>query len=472
MAARLVSEGKIPYHDFFLPQGPMLPAFFGAFFLALGRTWLLARILAGVLAVIIGLLVYLETLAATRRPKAAVFAAIVFAFAGDTIGWLTIVKGFGLTALWTLAATSLAGGATRASTNRRRNLAAAASGVAMGFAVSTRLYVVLAVPMVALYLVRELGFSRPGLRRVGLLILGFGVGVLPLIVSYAIDRKAFLFDTFLFHGVREYGQSSLFGTLSAKWPTILKAFGLQRRAPVEGQQILGLTILAAAAWLARMISRKPYGSATAYVWPALVIASLLPNPLHSQYLALLMPFFAIEAGRLLGTLLDGFSRWKMPVLAVSAIVCALGYTVFHVRLGWMERDRYLRTGTNVPGVESTDRVPNWRIATVEAVAKKIDAQGIAEAASWWPGYFISCKTNLFLPLANDFGFRAAAALSAKERRRYHVRSHDEVSEIIQKKALRLFVEGSWAFRPTADLLPKNGYKLQDKLNNVKLWTIQ
>ena len=93
MAARLIGEGHWPYRDFFLTQTPLLPAVLGAVFRIFGRSWLTARVFSGALAVVMGWLVYRESLSATRRQSAALFAAAVFALNGASIGWLTIVKG-------------------------------------------------------------------------------------------------------------------------------------------------------------------------------------------------------------------------------------------------------------------------------------------------------------------------------------------------------------------------------------------
>jgi len=475
MAARLVSEGKIPYRDFFLPQGPFLPAFFGTCFLAIGRSWLGARMVAGMLAVLMGLLVYQGALSATRRHSAAAFATALFAFSGTTLGWLTIVKGYGVSTLGMLLSLGLVQFAANSAAGKDYkfvgNLFAMGAGVAMGVAASSRLYTILIMPALALYLVRNLGLTRQCARRLGLYALGCFLGLLPLLVTYALDRKAFLFDTFLFHGVREYGQSSLFGKLSDKAPVIASALGIHAKASIESRQLLALLILAILALLARIPSRNTCRSAAAWVWPVLLLASILPNPFLPQYLCMLVPFLAIEGGFLLGALLDGLSRRK-AVLGVAAMaICALVFLGHHISRGWEERHRYLHTGIDVPGVWTTDRVPRWQIQTVEAVAKAIDAQNIPEAASWWPGYFISSRTHIALPLANDFGFRAAQALSPQERLRFHVVSHADVGDMIRQRNPRLFVAGNWTAYPYANWLAQNGYQVRSTIQNVSIWTV-
>ena len=473
MAARLVSEGKVPYRDFFLPQGPVLPALFGLCFWAMGRSWVIGRAIAGALAVLMGLLVYRQALSATGRRAAAIFATILFAFSGMTIGWLTIVKGFGLAALCMLAASSLVGVAVgKAQTHSdHRTIAAGAAGLAIGLAASTRLYTLAIMPTLALYLVCKLGLHRSSARRLGGYGLGCVVGLLPLIVSYAVDRQAFVFDTILFHGIREYGQDSLLGSLTEKAPIALKALGFDREASLGNRQLMGMALMATMAMLARIRVRGDVGSSAAWIWPVLLAVSVLPNPFLPQYFCLLVPFLAIESGLLLAAFLDGWQR--SPRLWPAAVAaCAMVYLVYHVGVGWMERDRYLRTGEGVPGVMSTDRVSRWRIDTVEGVARGIDALGFPVAASWWPGYFISSRTNITLVLANDFGLRAGEVLSPKLRRRFHVASSSDVNDMIRQSNPRLFVEGNWANLPLAAQLPAYGYQNRGTIHNVRLWALK
>jgi hypothetical protein len=472
MAARLVSEGRWPYRDFFFTQTPLLPAVFGILFWGLGRSWLRARLLAGLIAVALGLLVYREARSATRRSSAALFATALYALSGATIGWLTIVKGYGLSALLTMAATYLVGRTVRRSRaepgGAHPNLALLAAGLASGLAVSTRLYVVVVMPTLALYLVGKLGIRSA--RRLLSFAVGCVLGLGPCVVCYAVAGRAFLFGTFFYHRIREYGQNSLFGSAEAKLPSILKTLGLDSHASYSERQWMGLAILAALALLLRLRARKPSESPAGWVALALVGASTLPNPFLSQYLCLAVPFLAIEGGRLLASLLDADwgRKWRLWPVAVAA--AAVGYLSYHGWVAHYDRGRFLHNGGGVPGIWSSGRVARWRIETVEAVAREIDTNHIPIAASWWPGYFVSSRTPIVVELANDFGFRVADALSSDERRRFHVASHSEVGDMIVRGQPRMFVEGNWATHPWAAWLPEHGYQLRERIENVRVWT--
>jgi hypothetical protein len=474
MAARLVSEGLLPYRDFFLPQGPIVPMVFGGYFLVFGRTWLGARVLAGLIAALAGYLVYRETLSITRRRTAATLAAALFGLSAGTLGWLTIVKGYGLSALLALLAMMAARRASQPAWNRSGQRLGSAmaflAGLAAGLATSARLYLLLVAPMLCFYLMRRQGLSRRGLRALAWFSSGFVLGIFPLALGYLVAGKAFVFDTIQFHAVREYGQSSAFGTFASKWPVIRKAVGLHAKSTMAERQLMGLLIGAVAAAFARWMAPHRPGSVATYVWPAILVGSLLPNPFHPQYLCLLVPFLAIEVGVLLGALLDACAQSASRALTLAVLLGATIYLGYHGGVGTLERRRFTEHGTNVPGIWSSRRALNWRIESVEAVAKAIDAHEAREAASWWPGYMVTSETPITRSLANDFGLRAAEALTPEERRRYRVVNHTEVGDMIRQRRPRIFVEGNWAARPWADLLPTNGYRVRAEIANARLWT--
>lgn len=477
MAARLVSEGHWPYRDFFLPQVPLVPATFATVFALFGRSWLVARVFSGLVAVAMGWLVYREVLSSTRRWTSGLFAAALFCFSGATIGWLTIVKGYGLSALFLLLAVLLVGTAVRCEEsresppNRGVDAKLIAAGLAVGLAASTRLYAVLVVPALAVYLLAKLGFGRPARRKIGLYAAGSLLGLVPTIVCFLRAPRAFLFDTVRYHAVREFGQDSLLGTVGVKLPAVLKTMGIHALATYGERQWMAFAIVAALSAVARVLWRNKSRSPALVVALVLIAASVLPNPFQSQYLCMAVPFFAIEAGRLLGMVLDRVVRQDRRWTWVTA-AAAGGYLIYNGWVGLHERHRFLHTGVSVDGVETTDRISRWQIPTVEAVARTIDDQRIAVGASWWPGYFVSTKTSIVVELANDFGFRAAAVLSPEDRRRMHVVSDLDVAEMISRRQPRLYVEGNWANSPTASRLSLSGYRLRATVGNARVWTVE
>src|SRR5688572_29749859 len=58
VAARLLSEGELPYRDFFHTQMPLFSIAYGAWFELFGRSWYTARVLSGLLAAGTGYLTF------------------------------------------------------------------------------------------------------------------------------------------------------------------------------------------------------------------------------------------------------------------------------------------------------------------------------------------------------------------------------------------------------------------------------
>jgi 4-amino-4-deoxy-L-arabinose transferase-like glycosyltransferase len=451
MAARLISEGKRLYTDFFFPQMPFLGWIYGGWFWLTGRSWFGARLFCSLLATGTGLLVFELVLHTTRRKTLAVIAAVLYLASGSVGGWFVIAKSFGPTVfLLTTGVFLLETADTR--------LRAALGGLALALAVECRLYVIVVLPCAAVFLLRRFGLSRAGLRY----LLAFAGGCLAaalVLVPYIIrDWHNFYFDNWTFHSIREFAQTGFFTNLENKKATLRTVLALEPGRLPGDVQFLGLAI---AALLGLFLPRSRRNRLTSYVWLALFVVSLVPSPTDPQYFCLLFPFMIVEACHVLAWP-RGAWRWVLwPVL----VALLAGY----ITLGVRDLERYRVTAQAVPGVWTPDRVPRWSIPTILAVARIIDAANQREGASWWPGYFVSTKTPIALTLANDFGFRAAAHLPPAERQRVRIMAHDEVVDMMDRHDPPLFVEGNWAARPMADYLPSKGYRLVGALVNVKVW---
>src|SRR5205085_1367833 len=100
MAARLVSKGLAPYRDFFFIHGPAIPYFFGTWFSVVGPGWYAARVLSGLISIVIGMVVFEHLLRSTGRWGWALFGAALYATAGLALGWFSPVKSLGISALF------------------------------------------------------------------------------------------------------------------------------------------------------------------------------------------------------------------------------------------------------------------------------------------------------------------------------------------------------------------------------------
>jgi hypothetical protein len=443
VAARLVAEGKRPYEDFFLPMVPILAYVHGGWCALLGRGWYLSRTLSGLIAVGIGVLVFEHAFRASRRRAVGLAAAALYAAAGMTLGWLTIVKTYGLALLLLLAALLVL--------QTRARFASLACGALLALAAGVRLYVVVAFAAAALHLLRREN-PRP-LRELGLLAAGGVLGLVPLLPAILGDWEAFSFGAFRFYGMREYGQSGFVTGFAQKLEILATVLPLRTMAPGT-VQLAGLLLLAVAALLSR---QTPRNAVVAYTWLALFVTSLVPSPAYAQYFCMLVPLLAIEGAVLLGTLP---LRPLAPLLApAAALYLAMG--VYDVR-------RFASDGTNVPGVYHPANAINWKIASVVELGRALDAQNAEVGASWWPGYFATTRTPIVTELANDFAIHASARLTPAGRQRFHVTTDTQMLEMIKTRRPRLWVAGNWA-PPEATLLPASGFRQAAQVGAARLF---
>lgn len=447
-AARLISEGKRIYADFFHTQMPFGADLFGAWFWLWGRSWYSARLLSSLLAVGTGLLVLEALLRSCGRKRWAVVGAALYLVTGQAAGWLTISKSFAPTAFLLCLGVLLLEAA-------QTPLLVACGGLALTLAFGCRLYVVVAFPCALLFLLRRYGFSRRGLKFVSALAAGALAGALLLLPYVLRDWPNFCFGNWTYHSLRDFGQAGFIKNWPNKKETLLSIFYLGQEKLPGDLQFLGLT--AAALWaLVSPYSRR--NRLASYLWLVLFFTSLLPSPSLPQYFCLLVPFMVMET--VVG--LASLRAWKAWALLAAL---AIPYLV----LGARDIKRYTTTGDAVPGVWTRDRVVRWAIPTVLNVAQKIDAAGKPMGASWWPGYFVTTRTPLISSLANDFGFRAAARLLPQERRRVGIVTQEEVADMMDRHAPPLFVVGNWAAWPAAGELPKKGYRLVDRFENASIY---
>lgn len=426
-AARLVSEGNHPYVDFFFPMGPVVPYVYGAWFSLVGRGWVSARILTGLIAVAIGFLLF-RYVDRKHGARWAFLALGLYVLSAGVLEWFSAVKTYGLAALFVLAAACALQHPSAVST--------AAAGAFLVLAASTRLYVILALPCALLALRRDR-------RGVGFLLIGALVAAIPVGYVLGRDPVSAHFGILRFHGIRDAGNAGLVSNVPQKIEALLGVLSITPPAPAGGsRQYLPLLALALAGLRFSFVS---------YVWVGLFLVSFLPTPVHLQYFSLLLPFLIIDAIGFLAT-----SSYKARLMAWALVLYAI--------VGIFEARHYLLTGLGLPGVMAGARVETWSIATMKVVTHLIDSQHIAVGASWWPGYFVETNTALHPDLASEFNATATARMTAAERSRFHFLGEEEITTMLAQRSPRLFVQGHLA--PPGDL---DGYDMVGQAGRIRVW---
>jgi len=448
-AARLVSEGQVLYRDFFFPQTPLVPYVFGALYRVVGPSWDVARVLAGVIAALSGMAVFELARRGTRSHSvlAGLLATLLYAGSGYVLGWLPIVKTYGLATLCSLLGIY--------ALERGGRYAALWGGLLITLALDTRLYMGVLGLNAIVFLLRRDAPLTARLRQLGQLAGGCLLALLVLVPSFVHDFEAACFGILEYASIRAPHQKTLFGPPDQKLDTLLNELSIVGHDGTASIQLLGVVVLAVTAWFLPSLQRNRL---SASIWPTLLFVNLLPFPTYSQYTCLVVPFAAVEAGLALYTLRSA----RIPLLAYAP-----GFLLY-LALGAMDAQRFVATGKQVIGV--WQRPAAWKIHNVETVARSIDDYGADAAVTWWPGYFVSSHTHVIPELADHFGFEVADRVSAKRRRRLTLKSHGELHAELAQARYKLTVLGDGIGAPWRTVLTKRYQLVQTVPGVATLWT--
>lgn len=281
----------------------------------------------------------------------------------------------------------------------------------------------------------------------------------------------FLFnlDNFFFNNVGYHLLRSdyrLADTLKLKLETALKLFGIGSTEPALSVQFVLISLVGI------YFIRPPSRLSKNLVLPtlfaiSLLIFSFLPNPAHTQYLVVAVPFLIVA---LLGAVAERWTSWSSSyqkqnrrrlkqLLTVAASVYIAG--------GIFDGYRYTFGGENVPGIGWSWNASNWKIETVREISGFLDtysSQPDVPVISWWPGYFVESRTSPLPGMENNFGLAIAPKLSPDERKRYRIASQEEIETTIRKGEIELVVLDNRAstsaeFRERHRLLQENGFAI-------------
>ena len=439
-AAALALDGVVPYRDFFYTQTPLLPYVYGAWAEALGEHWLVLRSLSLVLGLVTAVLLT-RHLFVRFGLRLALLGSVLFATSTLVFTWYPPVKTYAL-------ATALAFGAyaliARAEPAPRAWLAA---GALASLAVQTRALVVGAA----------IAFAWEAMRaRRGLLpyAAGFAIALLPTLVVFALDPRAFLFGNLGVHGVRSEG--GLVGDFDQKGKVVANLLGIATDSrPVTQYLLLGITAVVAA-----IVGRHDRGRLPLWFLVAalLAVTALLPTPTYTQYFATTVPFLIVGVVELVRRASDEPPSTRV-LLSALGTVSLLTYLVFAP----LEYVRIVRAS------------PEDRPYRVQDVADFIDARTTPgeEVLASWPGYLFGTHARTVPGLENDFGPHDAEPLEPAEARRNHLITDEEVESLIRARRTRLVVVKLWHVLPPVPdydgAARAAGYRLVTELNGARIY---
>ena len=438
-AATLALDGVAPYRDFLYTQTPLLPYVYGAWAELVGEHWLVLRALSLVLGLVVGVLLtrHLYTRFGLRL---ALLGSVLFASSTLVFTWYPPVKTFALATTLVFAAYVVI---ARAEPTPRAWLAA---GALASLGVQTRSLVVGAAVAFAWEALR----SGKGLLRFAV---GFAVALVPTLVLFALDPRAFLFGNLGVHGVRS--ESGFVGNFEQKAKVVANLLGIATESrPVTQYLLLGGAAVVAAISLRRVNGRLPLWFLAASL---LALVALIPTPTYTQYFATTIPFLIVGAVELVALVSD--DRTPARVLTIA------GATWLALYLALAPVDLY-----RVANASQEDRP-----LAVQEVADFVDERSDPgeEVLTSWPGYLVGTDAVPVPGLENDFAPHDAGPITPEERERYHLASAEQVEQMIRERRTRLVVVKLWHVLPPVPdydgVARAAGYRLITTINGARIY---
>ena len=452
VAARLVWEGKLPYLDFFYPQTPLLPYFYGIFLGIFGESWETSRILTALLAATTGTFLF-AYLRKNVGLKYALFAALLFVGSEMSLAWFTVTKTYALSSVLLFAAFMYA--------ERAKEKGAASfflCGLCLGLAVNVRLFfLVCGLPFLAA------ACLHPSRRRAALgLVAGGVVTALPHIYFGAVCPESWYFSNYGYHTLRSTIGSPA-GEISQKLE-VLKGFlclGSQKFWAGGQETILLALNLAHVIWSITCGRRFSLASGVGF---CLFAANFLPTPTWRQYFAPLTPFFLVGAVFFVRDLCGAKSKAFRVAAKLGMVILCVTYLSFTPHAV----HRFLVPRTYRYQVNDRAPVRVWHMRTISG---ELNTRTYAKEVvlSQWPGYLFGSHASPAPRLENQFWVRVWKKLSPAQRESLHVADPEYLQSLVERHKIRVLVNGRRG-REFARLTPKqHGYRLVFEKYGVQIF---
>lgn len=462
--AKLVLNGDLPYHDFFYPQMPLLPYVYALWMKLFGVSWYSGRLLSALLAVALGLIVYAHAARLTRSRPLGILAVSLFASSTLCLAWLSAAKTFSLASLLLFASYAVV-------FSRHHRWKYFFSGLLLGLAVDTRLYLVVVIPLLLLHLVRS---ETEGRRlQIARFTTGLFIALLPNEFFILMDPDVYLFNVLGVHGIRS--PFGLVGLVSQKVDLLADLLGLNPTYGGWSLQFTLLLLVTAVALAARLRPKEPF-QLSAGIGLTVIVVSLVPTPTYAQYFCIAIPFLVINATLFCARLRDDLSSPGGEAFRRIAYALAAAVLVAYLLPAPFEVYRYTVGGDKVPGVYTHGNAHNWTIPMIRQVSRAIDEVAPTPSAltlTWWPGYLLETNGSILPKLENPYALWYSPHLSPLQITKYKFMSFPELEWHIDHHTAPVAVVGNWMFQTGPlyrDLLTRGGYVLTRRVGEAQIYT--
>ncbi|MGA2722782.1 MAG: glycosyltransferase family 39 protein [Bryobacteraceae bacterium] len=444
-AARLVWEGRIPYRDFSYPQGILIPYIYGWVCAIQPHSVVAMRLLSAAFGGMAVLLWGICLLSVKRLPTPVTLATIALILLNPYwVSWNVVVKTFASANLLTSIAMIALYCALRSERRKWYFIA----GLALGACASTRSLYAPLVPVVLLWLLRrEWRTSAWPVPKALTFLAGATCGVLPMILSFSADPRAFLFNNFHYRPLLNPYVSIRY-VIHGDLDTLLV---LSQHAYLVVVALLAV-IGGVSLWKLRRKLEAPYDHQDYEYFElaflmllAYMVTSWIPYPVYDQYFTSpLIPF-------LVAFLAEGFRvMWRFGA-KTFVLLAVLAPILFFQGLR-LEVQEY-------------SQMPSMQLASYRRVAQVIEDNSSSTdvVLSIWPGYVFESGRRYFPGSENHFNYMVGYKLTPQERARYHVLSKEEVTNAIATRAVEMFVSAWSGYHLESTMTPDERQALRTAL---------
>jgi len=425
-AARLTWEGKIPYRDFMFSQGPLMPYVYGWIWAVHPHSLVSMRFLSVTLgAVTVFLWGFCLFSVKQLRGSVALAMFLLILLNPYWISWHTVVKTFAVADL--LMSAALICLYLGIHSGRARWYVAA--GVALGFCASVRALYGPLVPFVAVWLaLLDWRQSEPGFRRTAAYVGGAVCGLLPMLLSFAADPAAFLFNSFRYRRILDTYVNNTYLNPSFSEVIHMHLAGIYE---LLRRRFFALEVLLALVGIISFLKlrKKKDGPWIREDYQFLLLAflmmavysatALIPIPTWAQYYdAPLLPFLIFFIAEGIRIAFQASWKWALVLGILVPFFC------------W--RNTLSEVGVRLP------------LQSYHQVAEIVRANSSPNAVvlSIWPGYVFESGRKCFPGGENEFGYMASERLSPEVRERYHLISREEVLRALSAGVPDVFIADS------------------------------
>jgi len=455
-AIKLVSNGQLPYLDFFYPQMPLLPYLYAPFLMVFGESWDVVRLVTALLNVGTGWMLFV-LIARHTNLFFGLFGVVLFSTSNFVFPWFSTAQSYSLAGFLLFLSFYILDGDSK---EERSLLRLFLAGVVLALAVNVRLYLIVLAPLF-LFAVLYRGRAR-GLAAT-IFIGGFILPFLPHLYFIIADSSAYLYNNLGYHQARS-GQG-WFDGLEHKSKILSILLGLEPTQKYDGVGFAVLIYLwLAASWFC--IRGIPGLRLSWFIVAALFVVSFIPTPNYVQYFCLLVPFLVVVACLAL------FQIYQSSVNYLSGLLVSVfifGIASLYLKDLPADIERHTRTGQGVIGIGSPQVAASWNLDRVREVAEAIDtfSEEGQTVHALWPGYLLESSATSAPGLENHFSMRAGDLVEEERRSRYRVISHRDLAESIRRGEVQLLVSWSRMLpREHRRALNQSGYERFHQIGDI------